>query len=189
MNMHLGWVGAIAVAASVASSPFHHDTAHANATAVSPCTADSNYQRLAFWVGDWAVLDSLGARYATQRVHSVVDDCAITVDWTSGGGNKGMGMYAYDRKTGVWKQIYVSNQLPTPSGVSFRVSDPSYAGPGVRFVSLDESTTGNLARSRTTIVPSADHRAIQLFEDSPDGGKTWHVVFKAEDRPLQPGES
>jgi hypothetical protein len=189
MNTHLSWVGAVAVVASLASSPLHRNLSHPSVTAASPCTADSNYQRLSFWVGDWAVLDSLGARYATQRVHSVVDDCAITVDWTSGGGNKGLGMYAYDRKTGVWKQIYVSNQLPTPSGVSFRASDPSYAGPGVRFVSLDEAASGNLARSRTTIMPMGDHRAMQLFEDSPDGGKTWHVVFKAEDRPLGPSES
>ena len=86
-------------------------------------------------------------------------------------------------------EVVSSVATTTPSGVSFRASDPSYAGPGVRFVSLDEAASGNLARSRTTIVPMSDHRAMQLFEDSPDGGKTWHVVFKAEDRPLGPGES
>ena len=188
MNIQLSWLGAMAVVASVASAPFHHNAGREPMTAPSPCATDSNYQRLAFWVGDWEVLDSTGAHYATQRVHAVLDACAITVEWTSGGGNKGMGMSAYDRNTGAWKQIYVSNQLPTPSGVSFRRSDPSYAGPGVRFIPLVDSTAANLARTRTTIVPLGDHRVLQLFEDSPDGGKTWHTVFKAEHRPLRAGE-
>ena len=83
MNMSFSWLGAIAMVASAASVPFHHNEAKQPRTATAPaCSADSNYQRLAFWVGDWAVYDSTGKRYATQRVRAVVDACAITADWT-----------------------------------------------------------------------------------------------------------
>lgn len=180
-NGYIGWLGAIAVVASVASTSLHHNDAAALRSApASPCAADSNYQRLAFWVGDWEITDSAGAHYATQRVRMVVDACAITAEWTGRVGDKGLNMSAFDVKTGEWRQVYVSNQVPSATGVIVRKSDPSYVGPGVRFIPLQEPT--GLSRSRVTIMPLSDHRAMQLFEDSPDGGKTWHILFKAEHR-------
>jgi hypothetical protein len=131
MNMHVSWLGALAAVASVASGPFHHSQAtQPLATRAPSCAADSNFQRLAFWVGDWDVVDS----------------------------------------------------IPSPSGVELRKSDPSYRGPGVRFILLLDAADGSRSRSRVTILPLSDHRAMQLFEDSPDGGTTWHTVFKAEHR-------
>jgi hypothetical protein len=183
MNMYFGWLGAIAIVARVASVPFHHDQAkQPRATAASPCSADSNYQRLAFWVGDWDVYDSVGTRYATQRVRTVVDACAIAAEWTGPVGDKGMGLSAFDVRTGEWRQVYVSNQVPSPSGVKIRRSDPSYSGPGVRFIPLLDPPADDLARSRVTIVPLSGQRVLQLFEDSSDGGETWHTSFKAEHR-------
>jgi hypothetical protein len=93
-----------------------------------------------------------------------------------------MSLSAFDQKTGVWNQIYVSNQLPSPSGVKLRKSDASYTGPGVRFIPLTDGTATNPFQSRVTIMPLSEHRALQEFEDSRDGGKTWQVVFKAEHR-------
>jgi hypothetical protein len=149
---------------------------------MSPCAADSSFQRLAFWVGDWDVYDSTGVKYATQRVRAVIDECAITAEWTSGRGNKGMGLSAYDRKTSAWKQIYASNQVPFLSGVNLRTSDPSYSGPGIRFIQIFDPAAPPLAQTRVTIMPLSDHRALQEFEDSRDGGKTWKLVFKGEHR-------
>jgi hypothetical protein len=183
MNMHVSWLGALAAVASVASGPFHHSQAtQPLATRAPSCAADSNFQRLAFWVGDWDVVDSIGKHYATQRVRAVVDACAITAEWASGGGYKGLGLSSFDVRTGEWRQMYVSNQVPSPSGVELRKSDPSYRGPGVRFILLLDAADGSRSRSRVTILPQSDHRAMQLFEDSPDGGTTWHTVFKAEHR-------
>ncbi|MES1259953.1 MAG: hypothetical protein ABUL71_05105 [Gemmatimonadota bacterium] len=185
MNHTIPWLGVVVVAASAAHAlPDHHDDAQPRLAAASPCAADSNYQRLSFWVGDWDVVDSSGAHYAVQRVHSVIDGCALTVEWTGRVGDKGLGMTAFDGRKGEWRQVYVSNQVPSPSGVNIRKSDPSYHGPGVRFVSLVDPPATDLARSRVTIMPMTGHRAMQLFEDSSDGGKTWHVLFKAEHRLL-----
>lgn len=181
--MSVGWLGALAVVASVGSAPLrHNDVRQPRIPAASPCAADSNFQRLAFWAGDWEVVDSTGAHYATQRVRAVLDACAITAEWASGGGYKGMSLFAFDVRTGEWRQMYVANQVPSPSGVELRKSDPSYRGPGIRFIPLLDSTTGEAARSRVTIMPLSYHRALQLFEDSSDGGKTWKTVFKAEHR-------
>ena len=71
MNTYIGWFGVVAVAASLTSAPLHHrNTERALTATTSPCAADSSYQRLAFWVGDWEVVDSTGAHYATQRVRT-----------------------------------------------------------------------------------------------------------------------
>lgn len=183
MNMSFGWLGAIAAVASIASAPFHHHEAGRPRTAtVPPCSTDSNYQRLAFWVGDWEVVDSTGAHYATQRVRAVIDACAITAEWTGRVGDKGMNLSAFDGRTGEWRQMYVSNQVPAPLGVSIRRSDPSYSGPGIRFIPLLDPSAEDLAQARVTIMPLSDQRAMQLFENSSDGGKTWRTVFKAEHR-------
>ena len=187
MNSSTKRLFVIAVVAGIASAvPNHSAAAQPRAAGASPCAADSNYQHLAFWVGDWDVYDSTGVHYATQRVHSAVDACALTTDWAGRAGDKGLGVSAFDRRSGEWRQVYVSNQVPAPSGVSVRKSDQTYAGPGVRFVPLLDPPAGDLARSRVTILPMSDQRTLQLFEDSSDGGKTWHTVFKAEHR-LQRG--
>jgi hypothetical protein len=187
MNISFSWFGALAVVASVASAPFHDNQAdRLRAVAGSPCVADSNFQRLAFWVGDWDVFDSVGTPYATQHVRAVVDACAITAEWTGGVGDQGMSLSAFDRRSGQWKQMYVSNQVPSPLGVLIRNSDPSYHGPGIRFIPLADPATAGLSRTRVTIVPLSEHRVLQQFEDSRDGGETWITVFKAEHR-LQRG--
>jgi hypothetical protein len=172
------WLAAVAVVASVAAVPAPRDAA----APASPCAADSNYQRLGFWVGDWVVYDSTGKRYAAQRVRTVVDACAITAEWTGTAGDKGLSMSGLDKRSGEWRQLYVSNQVPYPSGAPVRKSDPSYTGPGIRFIPLLDPPAGVLTRSRVTIMPLSDHRAMQLFEDSRDGGQTWKTVFKAEHR-------
>jgi hypothetical protein len=183
MNAPTGLLAVLAVAVGLVSAPFHRRQVQpAQGTRATPCVSDSGYQRLAFWVGDWDVFDSTGAHYATQRVSAVIDECAITAEWASSGGNKGMGLSAFDVKTHEWKQVYVSNQVPFRSGVSLRTSDPSYTGPGIRFISLPRPTGADLAQSRVTIMPLSGHRALQAFEDSHDGGKTWQVVFKGEHR-------
>ena len=189
MNTSFSWVAAIAVVASVASAPLHRTEAQQPRAAVtSPCATDSAYQRLAFWVGDWEVVDSTGAHYATQRVRTMFDACAITAEWTGPAGDKGLSMSGFDARAGEWRQIYVSNQVPFPSGVPVRKSDPSYGGPGIRFIPLLDPGAGQVVRSRVTIMPLSDHRALELFEDSSDGGKTWRTLFKAEHRPQRTAE-
>ncbi|HJP85872.1 MAG TPA: hypothetical protein VJ852_07785 [Gemmatimonadaceae bacterium] len=172
----------IASAVSLLFAPLHNsEIAHAQAAKTSPCAADSSFQRLAFWVGDWAVYDSTGKRYAAQRVRRVVEDCAITAEWTGPVGDKGISISSYDVGSHDWKQVYVSNQVPSPLGVQLRKSDPTYDGPGIRFVALLDPPTENTSRLRITLLPVGD-RVEELFESSADGGATWRMVFKAEHR-------
>jgi hypothetical protein len=183
MNTSFNSLAVLALGASLALAPAHDKGVPPRPAAAPPCATDSNYQRLAFWVGDWEVVDSTGAHYATQRVRAVIDDCAITAEWTGRVGDKGFNLSAFDGRTAEWRQVYVSNQVPAPLGVTIRRSDATYTGPGVRFIALLDPPAGNLSRSRVTVMPLSGHRAMQLFEDSKDGGETWRVVFKAEHRP------
>ena len=183
MNMTPGFSVVVAMILGVACASAHpNQPARPPLTAASPCAADSNYQRLAFWVGDWEVFDSTGTRYASQRVRAVLDACAITAEWTGPVGDRGLSLSAFDVRAGEWRQTYASNQIPSASGVSLRKSDPTYQGPGIRFIPLVDPSAGDRARTRVTIMPLNDHRALQLFESSRDGGETWRTVFKAEHR-------
>jgi len=181
MYMHTGRVGLIATLAILVFAPLHQSRTAFAQTVTTSCAADSNFRRLRFWVGDWDVYDSTGKRYAAQRVRTVVDDCAITAEWTGPVGDKGISISSYDVQSRDWKQVYVSNQVPSPFGVQLRKSDPTYDGPGIRFVALLDAPTGNPARLRITLLPVGD-RVEELFESSSDGGATWRTVFKAEHR-------
>ena len=184
MNLaaHIVGVVSIAVIGSVVN-PATPSRDTLGLAAAPPCGADSGYRRLAFWVGDWTVFDSTGKRYASQRVRDAVD-CALTVEWTGIVGDKGLSVFGYDARSAGWKQMYVSNQVPRPSGVILRQSDPDYAGPGVRFISVDPPLPG-AARTRVTIMPLPGGGVMQLFEDSRDDGKSWTTVFKGEHRATQ----
>jgi len=182
MNKSLRALGVFALAGAVVLLSRRTATATVRLAPLA-CASDSSFQRLAFWVGDWDVFDSVGTRYASQRVHPVVDACAFTAEWTGPIGDKGTSLTAYDPRTHDWKQVYVSNQVPATSGVSIRKSDPSYDGPGIRFVALVDPAPGEASRLRITIAPLPDHRVRQTFEESKDGGQTWHAVFNAEHRP------
>src|SRR5689334_10505251 len=185
MRISFRWLGAILTVAMLEATPFPHgDAQPVRATAPSSCVTDSNYQRLAFWVGDWEVVDSTGAHYATERVRTVVGGCALTIEWNGRAGDRGLNLSGYDSKSGEWRQMYVSDQL-FPTGAPVRRSDPSYRGPGIRFIPLSEPEASALTRTRVTVMPMSDHRVMQLFEDSSDGGKTWHVLFNAEHRPVR----
>jgi hypothetical protein len=181
-NNFLRALGLAVVAGATLFVPRRNAVANVR-TAPNACMSDSSFQRLAFWIGDWDVFDSTGTRYASQRVRAVVDDCALTAEWTGPVGDKGMSMTAYDPRTGDWKQVYVTNQVPGTAGVSIRKSDPSYDGPGIRFIPLADPAPGQGTRLRITITPLPNHRARQTFEESRDSGKTWHTVFNAEHRP------
>lgn len=182
MRIHLSLVGILALGVSAIAARPPLTGRRNTSTIATPCAADSSYQRLSFWVGTWEVFDSTGARYATQRVNTVLDACAIVAEWNGSRGDKGISLSAFDPKTREWKQVYTSNQVPALSSVSIRKSDSSYAGPGMRFVPLVDPASDTVMRTRVTILPLDGHRAMQLFEDSRDGGKTWHLAFKAEHR-------
>lgn len=176
----LGTIGLIAAMGSAALQATQR--VPIQTVVASTCTADSNFQRLAFWVGDWDVLDSSGSRYAKQSVRAIVDGCAITAEWTGPAGNKGFSVSAYDVRKREWKQTYVSNQIPYSTAVLIRHSDSTYRGPGIRFIPTLDPSAGEVPKSRVTIMPMSEHRALQLFEESSDSGKTWRTLFKAEHR-------
>ena len=177
-------VVSIAGAAAIVDRPTATSRDARGAGVTAACGADSGYRRLAFWVGDWTVFDSTGKRYAAQRVRDAVDQCALTVEWTGIVGDKGLSVFGFDARANSWKQMYVSNQVPRPSGVILRQSDPDYAGPGVRFITVITPSPG-ATRTRVTIMPVQGIGVMQLFEDSHDDGKTWTTVFKGEHRPAQ----
>ncbi|HET7187887.1 MAG TPA: hypothetical protein VFI52_07020, partial [Gemmatimonadaceae bacterium] len=103
MHTTLGFAGVVATMMGAACASAHpNDLAKPTLATASPCAADSNYQRLAFWVGDWEVFDSVGTRYASQRVSAVLDACAITAEWTGPAGGKGISLSAFDVRAGEW---------------------------------------------------------------------------------------
>ena len=67
MYTYLQRLRALPIAAILTFAPLHHSAIALGQTVkTSPCAGDSSFQRLAFWVGDWEVLDSAGNHYANQ---------------------------------------------------------------------------------------------------------------------------
>ena len=162
----------VATTASPVASPV------ASPSASPAACADSSFHRLDFWLGDWDAYDARsGRKYASQTVRAELDGCALVARWTGPEGDRGIGLFAYDPIDRAWTQTYVTNQVPSQAHASSRRGDTTWTGPGVRLRSSSGATL-----IRLTVTPLAGDRARQLFESSPDGGRTWTVMFDAEHR-------
>lgn len=148
--------------------------------ATHPCDADPAYHKLDFWVGKWDVFDNHdGSKNGTDVNEKILNGCAIIENWTEAeGSGEGKSLFYYQKATGLWKQVWVTDQGPMKEK---RLVEEFKDG-GVRFQGEIPQVGGGSHLDRTTLTPLANDRVRQVIEISRDGGKKWDVVFDAEYR-------
>jgi hypothetical protein len=144
----------------------------------APCEADSAFATLDFWLGDWDVY--VGEELAgTNRIEKILDGCAILEHWTGSGGGQGKSLFYYQKATGEWKQVWVTQKATQTGGLKEKLLVARFEDGGVRFRGEIPRGDGNAYLDRTTLTPLPDGRVRQVIEVSQDGGKTWKVTFDA----------
>ena len=140
------------------------------------CAADSAYQVLNFWVGNWRVVDSAGTEVGTNRVESILGGCAIVENWTDASGSEGKSLFYYVSAQRQWKQVWVTPSAMMPGGQKEKHLVARFTDGGVRFQGEYQGQHG-LVLDRTTLQPLAGGWVRQVIEVSRDGGQQWLVTF------------
>lgn len=146
----------------------------------APCT-QAGYAQFDFWLGEWVSYDKDGEKQGNNRLHEVMDGCAIQENWTSRGGEyRGTSFNFYDARTDRWHQTWIDNQgghLFLSGGLvdgSMQLS-----GDGV-------NRQGEPIVNRITWTPLKDGRVRQHWQVSSDDGETWEDAFDGYYRPVDP---
>ncbi len=148
-------------------------SAAAQATAASsqPCRASEVYRQLDFWVGEWEVLGPKGKVVGRSSVQLILNDCVVFENWTGASGYTGKSFNLYDTQARRWKQFWVDDR-----GGSLEFTGEFKDG-AMRYTGQSKAQDGKPVLDRLTFFPLAEGRVRQLWEQSPDQGKTWNTVF------------
>jgi hypothetical protein len=141
------------------------------AAAAQPCRSSEAYRQLDFWVGEWEVHGPKGKTVGTSSVQLILNDCVVFENWTGAGGSTGKSFNLYNAQTHLWKQVWVDNQ---GNMLEFK---GEFRDGAMRYSGESLAQNGKAVLDRLTFFPLAEGRVRQLWEQSPDQGKTWNTVF------------
>ncbi|MDX1408303.1 MAG: hypothetical protein R3330_09220 [Saprospiraceae bacterium] len=140
------------------------------------CDADSLYQLLDFWVGEWNVYDDQDVLAGQNRIEKILNGCAVTEQWTGSGGGEGKSLFYVDNDTQEWRQVWVTGAARQPWGqkekamIYFR-HDEKVIFQG-RYL-----MAGRMQLDRTILERVSADEVTQTIQVSADGGQTWNNTF------------
>lgn len=126
-----------------------------------------------FWVGDWDVYGPKGVHVGSSRISKLLGDCVIDEHWKSAaGGLEGRSHNMYDSGQDRWTQFWVDN-----GGNTLLLFGGMQGGKMVLLGEQPDPKAGKVNSQRITWSREAGGIVRQLWETSPDGGKTWTIAF------------
>jgi len=81
-----------------------------NSQASKCACCDDNYNQFDFWIGEWAVYDTLDNLVGTNKIIKMHENCLIQENWVSKGENKGTSYNYFDPSDSTWNQLWIDNQ-------------------------------------------------------------------------------
>jgi hypothetical protein len=137
-----------------------------------PCAADPNYNKFAFWIGEWDVQPTGAPRApsgATSRVERQLDGCVILENWEPQSGPAGKSFNIYNRVTHRWEQYW------TDASGNITHYTGEFRDDGNLYYEAEQFGTTN--RIRMTFFNQGPNQVRQLGHTSTDGGTTWTVSY------------
>jgi hypothetical protein len=142
-----------------------------------PCRTSPEARQFDFWIGEWDVTpfqappSSNPRVLGTNRIESLLEQCALLENWTDAQGGTGKSLNWYDTNRRVWRQAWVAD----------RGGSTDYTGAfrdgAMRFEAQIVSPAGAPGLMRMTFFPIHRDTVRQLIETSSDSGKTWKPGF------------
>jgi hypothetical protein len=135
------------------------------------CTTQQ-FGQFDFWVGEWKVYNPARQLAGTNRIEKVVNGCLLFENWIGAKGGAGKSFNFYDTARRKWRQVWVS------AGSSLDLQGDFIDG-AIRYTGETPGLNGATQES-LTFTPNSDGTVRQLWQQSPDGGNTWRVVFDGQ---------
>lgn len=139
---------------------------------------DPRSRQFDFWIGNWEVSNANGSVAGHNRIEPILDGCVLKESWTGSSGSAGTSLNFFDPVRGRWRQFWVWREgttLELEGGMSY----------GAMVLEGDSVENGKPVRNRISWSDPPDASVRQLWESSPDGGKTWQTIFDGTYRPAK----
>lgn len=143
------------------------------------CAGAGPYRALDFTIGAWTVTAPDGTSEGPSVIRSAVNGCMLVEDW-GGPGDGGRNVDAYSADDLRWHRLYVD------SDGRVHVFAGRSNGGVVGYEGTSSQPRGGTALNRLTIRPRGAGAFDELWQKSPDGGKTWKTVFAGTYRRAKP---
>ena len=149
----------------------------------SPCSADSVYRQLDFWLGEWEAFGLKGQKAGDSKISVILDKCVILEEWTSASSQNGLtysgkSFNTYNAATRQWQQTWVDNTGGTTEYLKGTYKDHKMVFISNPFAVSKDAT----AIRRLTFFNLSPEKVRQLGEISKDNGVTWAVEYDLEYR-------
>lgn len=131
---------------------------------------DPRSRQFDFWIGTWKVTNQQGWAVGRNRIEPILDSCVLQETWAGESGSAGTSLNFFDTARGKWRQFWVWREGTTLELEGGLVD-------GAMILEGDSVEEGKPARNRITWTSVSDGSVRQLWELSPDGGKTWKTLF------------
>ena len=141
------------------------------AAATAAC-ADLAYKQFDFWLGDWNVSNTAGKLIGRDHVTRAFGGCVVQESWTSVEGGTGGSFSMYDSSRKLWHQTWVD------SSGTLVVLEGNLKDGRMLLTGTQMDHEGKLEQTRMTWTQEGG-KIRQLWQASPDGGKTWNTIFEA----------
>lgn len=128
------------------------------------------HRQFEFWVGDWNVTVQ-GQQAGTNNVTLEESGCVIHEHWVGARGGTGQSFNFFDRSARKWHQFWVDNQ-----GNYLHLTG-TFADNRLTLLGEAPGPDGKPQPQRLIFFKNADGSVRQLWETSPDDGKSWQVAF------------
>ena len=161
---------ALSMAAGVHVAGAADTQTSAPALAPTAC-AEQIYHAFDFWIGSWSVTEK-GKPAGSNRIDRLLEGCALMENWVGVDGSRGHSLNFYDRRRDVWQQTWIDN-----AGGALNLTGQFRDGHMVLSGTSVDAKTRAQRIDRITWTPNPDGTVRQLWDRSPDSGRSWKVVF------------
>lgn len=136
-----------------------------------PCSSSGHHQ-FDFWVGDWEVQTPKGTPAGVNKVEKILEGCAIRETWTASDGSHGTSISSYDAPAGRWTQTFVDDM-----GMVLVLEGDLRDGRMI-LSGRRSGPRGSSILNRIIWQKVEGDRIRQRWEQSPDDGKNWTLLFE-----------
>jgi hypothetical protein len=145
-----------------------------SAQSAPPRCDAAEYRQFDFWVGRWNVVSrGTTTQVGTNDVTREEQGCLIHEHWAGANGGTGQSFNYYDRRDGLWHQLWVSS-----SGGVLSLAGGLQGGV-MHYSSETVGADGRTLRHHLAFTPNPDGSVRQHWQVSADGGATWTDSFDA----------
>lgn len=146
---------------------------------VSPCSTDSIYRQLDFWIGEWEVFGVAGVKAGDSKIERILDSCVILENYSNK--NKtysGKSFNTYNSQSKQWQQTWVDDQ----GGSTNHLLGKAEPGKMVFMTHPFQFSKDTMAVRKLSFIQLGKNKVRQHAEISTDGQNTWKTEYDLEYR-------